>query len=57
MSVPRDHTGRTDAAAAGTFTPGGDRTVHRLGFGAMRLPEDRGQARALLGRAVELGCA
>jgi len=29
--------------------------VHRLGFGAMRLPEDRGQARALLRRAVELG--
>ena len=55
MSIPRDHTDRTDAAAAGTFSLGGDRTVHRLGFGAMRLPEDRRQARALLGRAVELG--
>jgi pyridoxine 4-dehydrogenase len=55
MSTPRDHTTRTDAAAAGTFTLGGDRTVNRLGFGAMRLPEDRGRARALLGQAVELG--
>jgi aryl-alcohol dehydrogenase-like predicted oxidoreductase len=34
---------------------GGDRTVSRLGFGAMRLPEDPEQARALLRRAVELG--
>jgi len=33
----------------------GDRTVNRLGFGAMRLPEDPAQARALLRRAVELG--
>ena len=55
MSTPRDYTTRTDAAGAGTFSLGGDRTVHRLGFGAMRLPEDRGQARALLRRAVELG--
>lgn len=55
MSTPRDHTTRTDAAGAGMFSIGGDRTVHRLGFGAMRLPQDRGQARALLRRAVELG--
>jgi pyridoxine 4-dehydrogenase len=55
MSTPRDHTTRTDAAGAGTFALGGDRTVNRLGFGAMRLPQDRGQARALLRRAVELG--
>jgi pyridoxine 4-dehydrogenase len=55
MSIPRDHTTRTDAAGAGTLSLGGDRTVNRLGFGAMRLPQDRGQARALLRRAVELG--
>src|SRR5918993_2344734 len=55
MSTPRDHTTRTDAAGAGTFALGGDRRVHRLGFGAMRLPQDPGQARALLRRAVELG--
>ena len=55
MSAPRDHTTRTDAAGTGTFSLGGDRRVNRLGFGAMRLPEDRGQARALLRRAVELG--
>jgi pyridoxine 4-dehydrogenase len=55
MTTPRDHTTRTDAAGAGTFSLGGDRTVNRLGFGAMRLPQDRGQARALLRRVVELG--
>jgi Aldo/keto reductase family len=55
MSTRRESGDRTGAAAAGTFTLGGDRAVHRLGFGAMRLPEDRRQARALLGRAVELG--
>lgn len=46
-----------------TITIGDDLTVHRLGFGAMRLvgpaafghPEDRGQALAVLRRAVELG--
>jgi hypothetical protein len=38
-----------------TFALGGEQTVNRLGFGAMRLPEDRGTARALLRRAVELG--
>jgi pyridoxine 4-dehydrogenase len=54
------------AAAAGTWTLG-DRTVNRLGFGAMRLmgtgrvfgddgaPSDRGQAVGVLRRAVELG--
>jgi pyridoxine 4-dehydrogenase len=55
MSTPRDHTTRTDAAGTGTFSLGGDQTVNRLGFGAMRLPADPGQARALLRRAVELG--
>ena len=51
------------AAAAGTITLGGDLTVHRLGYGAMRLtgkgiwgmPEDRASAVATLRRAIELG--
>ena len=46
-----------------TFRVGGDIEVRRLGFGAMRItgpgiwgpPPDRGKARALLRRAVELG--
>jgi pyridoxine 4-dehydrogenase len=51
------------AAAAGTFTLGGDLEVARMGFGAMRLcgqgitgpPADRENALAVLRRAVELG--
>jgi pyridoxine 4-dehydrogenase len=51
------------AAAAGTIDVGGDLTVNRLGFGAMRItgdgiwgePKDREQAKAALRRAVELG--
>jgi aryl-alcohol dehydrogenase-like predicted oxidoreductase len=51
------------AAAAGTFTLGGDLTVNRMGFGAMRitgpgiwgLPSDKPAALATLRRAVELG--
>jgi pyridoxine 4-dehydrogenase len=51
------------AAAAGAFTIGGDLTVNRLGFGAMRitgkgiwgLPADKEGALATLRRAVELG--
>ena len=51
------------AAAAGTITLGGDLTVNRMGFGAMRLtgkgiwgpPKDRSQAISVLQRAVELG--
>jgi aryl-alcohol dehydrogenase-like predicted oxidoreductase len=50
------------AAAAGTVDIGGDITVNRLGFGAMRLtgpgiwgePPNRDEARAVLRRAVEL---
>jgi aryl-alcohol dehydrogenase-like predicted oxidoreductase len=50
------------AAAAGTIDVGGDLTVNRLGFGAMRItgrgiwgePPDRDTARAVLRRAVEL---
>jgi pyridoxine 4-dehydrogenase len=51
------------AADAGTVDVGGDLTVNRLGFGAMRVtgrgiwgdPPDRNEARAVLRRAVELG--
>jgi pyridoxine 4-dehydrogenase len=51
------------AAAAGTITLGGEVTVNRLGFGAMRVtgpgiwgpPKNRQAALAVLGRAVELG--
>jgi len=51
------------ASAAGTITIGGDLTVHRLGFGAMRItgrgvwgaPPDVGEAKAVLRRAVDLG--
>lgn len=53
-----------NAADAGKFRLGGEREVHRLGFGAMRVtgegiwgdPPDRAQAIKLLRRAVELGC-
>src|SRR5438552_14704602 len=51
------------AAAAGTITLGGDLTVNRLGYGAMRItgkgiwgpPADHDAAIAVLRRAVELG--
>ena len=51
------------AAAAGTITLGGDLTVNRMGFGAMRLtgkgiwgpPKDRKEAVRVLQRAVDLG--
>ncbi len=51
------------AAAAGTIEVGGDLTVNRLGFGAMRItgpgvwgdPPDRDRAIATLRRIVELG--
>jgi aryl-alcohol dehydrogenase-like predicted oxidoreductase len=53
----------TTAAAAGTITIGGDLTVYRLGFGAMRItgkgiwgtPPDRETAKAVLRRAVAGG--
>jgi pyridoxine 4-dehydrogenase len=48
---------------SGTFTIGGDLTLHRLGFGAMRItgsgiwgePRDPAEARKVLRRALELG--
>jgi pyridoxine 4-dehydrogenase len=51
------------ATTAGTVTLGGELTVNRLGFGAMRLtgegiwgpPKDSAKALAVLRRAVELG--
>jgi aryl-alcohol dehydrogenase-like predicted oxidoreductase len=54
--------GRVTASAAGTITFGGELTVNRLGFGAMRItgegiwgpPKDRAAALATLRRAVEL---
>src|ERR1700721_1041488 len=54
--------GTPTAAAAGKIDVGGDLTVNRLGFGAMRItgeggggaPPDRGRAKAALRRAVQL---
>ncbi len=54
---------RSPAAASGTVTIGGDLTVNRLGFGAMRLtgpgiwgpPRDHDEAIRVLRRALELG--
>jgi aryl-alcohol dehydrogenase-like predicted oxidoreductase len=51
------------AGMAGTIDVGGDLTVDRLGFGAMRItgdgiwgqPADRDEAKAVLCRAIELG--
>lgn len=53
----------THAGRSGTIDVGGDLTVNRLGFGAMRItgpgfwgpPADRDEAMALLRRAVDLG--
>ena len=52
-----------DASLSGDFTIGGDMTVHRLGFGAMRVtgkgiwgePEDPDEAMRTLKRVPELG--
>jgi aryl-alcohol dehydrogenase-like predicted oxidoreductase len=54
---------KPDAAASGSFILGGDLTVRRLGYGAMRItgkgvwgdPKDVDGAKRLLRRAVELG--
>ncbi len=55
--------GKPNAAEAGTIDVGGDLTVNRLGFGAMRItgdgiwgePPDTERAKNALRRAVELG--
>jgi pyridoxine 4-dehydrogenase len=54
---------KADATASGTFRIGGDLTVNRLGFGAMRLtgegiwgePRDVEEARRVLRRTIEVG--
>jgi pyridoxine 4-dehydrogenase len=54
---------KPSAAAAGTISIGGDLTVNRMGYGAMRItgkgvwgaPADRDQAKAALREAVGLG--
>ena len=56
-------TAAVNAKASGTFAIGGDLTVNRLGYGAMRItgngiwgePKDREGAKKVLRRAVELG--
>ena len=56
-------TGTINAALAGTIDFGGDLSVNRFGFGAMRItgpgiwgePQDPGEARRVLRRALELG--
>src|SRR6202045_297207 len=58
-----NRTGSLPAASAGTVSLGGEITVHRLGFGAMRItgegvwgpPKDPALALAVLRRAIELG--
>jgi len=57
------HITQQPATDSGTFTIGGDLTVYRLGFGAMRLigpgiwgpPANKQEAIAVLRRALELG--
>jgi pyridoxine 4-dehydrogenase len=54
---------RLSVADSGNFKIGTDRSIHRLGFGAMRItgpgiwgePQDRNEAIRVLRRAVELG--
>ncbi|MBV9317940.1 MAG: aldo/keto reductase, partial [Gammaproteobacteria bacterium] len=67
-AAPGSGTGRTGgpgapAAAAGSFTIGGDLVVNRMGFGAMRItgadiwgePKNPEEARQVLHRALDLG--
>jgi pyridoxine 4-dehydrogenase len=55
MHNSRNHPRMVEAAGGGTFSLGGELTVNRLGFGAMRITEDPQQGRRVLRRAVELG--
>jgi len=63
MNTTTVSTESLSAAASGTISLGGELTVNRLGFGAMRItgdgiwgpPRDRGTAIAVLRRAIELG--
>jgi pyridoxine 4-dehydrogenase len=60
---PTSQTPVLPAAAAGTFSLGGDLTVNRMAYGAMRItgpgiwgpPKDKAGALATLRRAIELG--
>lgn len=55
--------GNTNAAASGTFTLGGDLTINRLGYGAMRItgdgiwgpPKDKAEAVRVLQATQDLG--
>src|ERR1700732_878675 len=63
MKVKSNKAASLSAASGGTLFLGGELTVNRLGFGAMRLtgegiwgpPRDRAAAIAVLRRAVDLG--
>jgi pyridoxine 4-dehydrogenase len=62
MNSVTDGAGRASSAAAAGQWKLGDRTVNRIGFGAMRLtanadgtPSDRDRAIAVLRRAIDLG--
>jgi aryl-alcohol dehydrogenase-like predicted oxidoreductase len=58
-----DQNAQLNAAAAGTFDLGGDLSINRMGFGAMRItgegiwgePENPEEARRVLRRTLELG--
>lgn len=62
-TVAPTHTSTINAADSGTFQLGGDLTVHRLGYGAMRItgegiwgePKDAAEAKRVLKRSVEIG--
>jgi pyridoxine 4-dehydrogenase len=62
VSSPAQSSQTPSAAASGTFTIGGDLTVHRLGYGAMQLPgqgvwgpsKDEANALRVLKRVPEL---
>lgn len=63
MNQQTEETDRSPAGLSGTFSLGGELTVRRLGFGAMRLtgegiwgpPKDPDSALRVLRRSVELG--
>ena len=63
MTTPVFSNPSDDRTPGGIFTLGGDLSVHRLGFGAMRItgegvwgpPKDHAEALRVLRRAVELG--
>jgi pyridoxine 4-dehydrogenase len=58
-----ENVGAANAKASGNFSVGGDLSIHRLGFGAMRItgegvwgePKDRDEAKRVLKRLPDLG--